>query len=254
MPCGERCRKPSRMPGSNDHAIFHVRGRRAGVVAAARHLRLRLGRRERRSDRIRLGGARPVAYAEVPARADGLPGAQPPVQAGGADERGPDAQDQRAGELPGVHRGRRSGANAGCGAAIRRCEVALQGPGRPAVPALAGAAWKNRGGQVARFAEHGDAQGVRQRLGAHHVHGRDLALRPGHAADPVSAAGRGGPVSRERGFGRRSGVSGDAAHRRVRAQQEGAHLLDAHHRWGEQDTGRLGGQRPAQVLRSVPAV
>ena len=115
-------------------------------------------------------------------------------------------------------------------------------------------AWKDRGGQVARLAKHGDAQGLRQRLGAHHVHGRDLALRPGHAADPVSAAGRGGPLSRERGFGRRSGVAGDAAHRRVRAQQEGAHVLDAHHRRGEPDTGGVERERPARVLRAVPDV
>ena len=142
-------------------------------------------------------------------------GPEPPVQAGGADVRGPDAEDQRAGELPGVHRGRRSGADAGGGTPVGRRQVALQGSGGAAVPALAGAAWKNRGGEVARFEQHGDAQGVRQRLRAHHLHRRDLAVRPGHAADPVSAAGRGGPVSRERGIGRRSRIAGDAAHRRV---------------------------------------
>ena len=47
-----------------------------------------------------------------------------------------------------------------------------------------------RRGEVARFEQHGDAQGVRQRLRAHHLHRRHLAVRPGHASDPVSVAGR----------------------------------------------------------------
>jgi Tfp pilus assembly PilM family ATPase len=43
---------------------------------------------------------------------------------------------------------------------------------------------------AARFEQHGDAQGVRQRFRAHYIHRSHLAIRPGHAADSVSVARR----------------------------------------------------------------
>ena len=146
------------------------------------------------------------------------------------------------------------GPDAGGGAASGRRQGALQGSCRAAVPALAGAPREARRGEVARFEQHGDAQGVRQRLRAHHLHRRHLAVRPGHAADPVSVAGRGGQVSIERRIGGRSGIAGDAAHRGVRAQQEGHHVLDADRRRGEQNPSCVERERPARVLRTVPAM
>ena len=49
---------------------------------------------------------------------------------------------------------------------------------------------ETRGREVARLEQHRDAQGVCQRFRAHHLHRGHLAIRPGHAPDPVSVAGR----------------------------------------------------------------
>ena len=65
----------------------------------------------------------------------------------------------------------------GRGAAIRRCQGAFQGSCRSAIPPLAGAQWKARRGEVARLEQHGDAQGVRQRVRPHHLHRRHFAVR-----------------------------------------------------------------------------
>ena len=126
----------------------------------------------------------------LPTRTDGRPQPEPSVQAGSLDVRCADVEDLRDGELPGIHRGRRSGAHAGGGAASGRRQGALQGSCRAAVPALAGTPGKTRRGEVARFKQHGDAQGLRQRLRAHHIHRGHLAIRPGDAADSVFVARR----------------------------------------------------------------
>src|ERR1035437_8096693 len=127
MRCAARGRKPSRTLVTDDHTILDVPGWRGGVAATTGYFRLAVGRRERRSHRIRIGGTGPVAYETVPAGTDGCPDPESPVQAGGVDERGPDVEDLGDGELPGIHRGRRSGAAAGGGAAIGRRQGALKG-------------------------------------------------------------------------------------------------------------------------------
>src|SRR5450759_5464467 len=87
-------------------------------------------------------GTGPWAYETVPAGTDGRPQPEPPVQAGGVDARRTDVEDLGDGELPGLHRGRRSGADAGGRAASGRRQSALQGSRRAVVPALAGAPGK----------------------------------------------------------------------------------------------------------------
>ena len=115
----------------------------------------------------------------------------------------------------GLHRGCGSGPDVGSGTAIGRCQGAFKGPRRTVVSAFARAQGETRGCEVARLEQHGDAQGVRQRFRPHHVHRGHLAVRPGHAPDQVSVAGRDRQVSHERRVGGRSGVAGHAAHRRV---------------------------------------
>src|ERR1035438_1653623 len=149
--CAARWRKPSRTPVTDDHTILDVPGWSGGVATTTGYLCLAVGRRERRAHRIRLGGTRPVAHETVSARTDGCPQPEPSVQAGGVDERGPVIEDLGDGEFPGLHRGRRSGPDAGRGAAIGRRQGAFQGSSRPAVRALAGTPRETRRGEVARF-------------------------------------------------------------------------------------------------------
>src|ERR1017187_9771097 len=133
-----RWRKPSRMLVTDGHTILDVPSRSGGVVATTGYYRVAVGRRERGAHRIRLGGTGPMAHATVPTGTDGRPQPKPSVQAGGVDVGCPDVEDVRDGELPGLHRGRRSGPDAGGGAAIGRRQSAVQGSRRAAIPALAG--------------------------------------------------------------------------------------------------------------------
>src|ERR1035437_2617662 len=103
--CAARCPKRFRTLATDDDAILHVRGRRAGVAATTGYFRVRLGRRECGAHRIWIGGTWPMAYETLPTRAYGLPGPVAPLQAGSLDVRCPDAQNQREGQLPGIHRG-----------------------------------------------------------------------------------------------------------------------------------------------------
>jgi hypothetical protein len=91
---------------------------------------------------------------------------------------------------------------------------------------------------------------MRERQWARHLHRRHLAVRPGHASDSVPVAGLGGQVSPERRIGWRSRIDGDAAHRRVRGQQEGDHVLDADCRRGEPDLHRRRDPKPSGVRPS----
>jgi len=87
--------------------------------------------------RIWFGGTGPVAHQTLPAGTDGRPQPVASVQAGGVDVCCPDVEDLDHGELPGLHRGRGSGPDAGGGTPIGRCQSAFQGSRRTIVPALA---------------------------------------------------------------------------------------------------------------------
>jgi len=116
--CAARWRRQSRTRVTDGHAILHVQG-----PVRRRCCHREISRCPQWADEnVVLTGSgsaeRASGTPDPTARADGCPQPEPSVQAGGVDERGPDVEDQCDGQLPGIHRGRRSGADAGGGTAI----------------------------------------------------------------------------------------------------------------------------------------
>ena len=213
-----------------------------------------LGRPAPRALAARLGRARPLAHRAhaLPRRDHGRPVAEPPGAADRVHEGCPGRRHRGRQQLAGLPDPPRPGPGAG-GAADGRAGQALLAPaGRHPDRGDPGPARAGDPGPQPRQRQHRAHQGIPRR---HPGDDRcQQCGRPALAAGPLPVPGRGRRLPGQCRRGGRSGGPGRGPDADLRPPAQDLPGLDPDHPGRLADRARVPGQRPAPVLRALPAL